>query len=311
MPRTRRSREDEIGQRLIQAGAHLLRTGTALEELRLTDAAMLANVTTGAAYPRFRGQGDFRREVTIAVLRDSPKHRDEALDAIAEVVANTDAPLTVDDIPKLIESVAGRQQEAIRHDTGLAVRLYALSRLAFTDMDDGSGEIRRELQEHDKRMAEEWRGTLKVICTELGIEPAAESLELEDFEIACSCLLMGLAIRQRTSPDLPRDIYPRLVMALAAGFFDVKPPEGTAPRRTRDLRAWLTQKLTRGSRRNRRPKRLPQSQEKLGQLVEEARLPRLPEFQVSRDELLGKLASEPIKRALADLAPLPRGEQRE
>lgn len=289
---------------------HLLHTGTALEELQLKDAAVLANVTTGAAYPRFKDQNAFRRDVMFAVLHDSPRHRDAALNAIAKVLQESkteDTLLTVDDIPRLIEDVARGQQAAIRDDPALAVRLYALSRLALADV-DRSSELRRELHQHDERIAKDWKNTVEVICGELGIEPAADTLKIEDFEIACSCLLLGLAIRQLTS-DLPTDIYPRLVMALATGFFDTKPPEGTPPerRRTRDLKTWLTQKLTGTGRKKRPAKPLPDSQKQLGKVVAEwPRRPPLPEIDVSREAVLGTLASEPIRRALAGAAPAER-----
>lgn len=294
MAEDKRSRHDETGLRLIRAGAHLLRTGTPIEELRLKDAAMLANLTVGAAYPRFpSGQEEFRREVVSAVLRESPKHRDAALDAIAQSVSRLRAkPLTVKDIPQVINAVAGQQQDAIRNDQTLNVRLYALSRLALGDHDDDLGEVRRELSEYDQRMAEEWRGTLEVICGELGIEPADETVSLNDFELACSSLLMGLAVRQQTS-DLPKDIYPKLVMALAAGFFDVKAPATSERRAHRGFGIRLIDKLKR-----KREEPLTRSREKLKELAVSPRPPGLGEISMSQDELIGQLASEPVKRAL-------------
>jgi hypothetical protein len=264
----------------------LLRTGTPIEELRLADAALLAGVTTGAAYPRFpKGQDEFRMAVLAAILRDAPRYRDVGLTALAgEMLAKDRSTLEPEDVPDVIEAVTAQQQQRMRDDDELPLRLYAVHRVAQANT-DAARAIVDELRDRDERTNEEWAMVVKTIAEELGVRPNAD-VSYHDFEIAVSSLLTGLALRQRTS-ELPEGIYGRLVEALIIGFFSQKE---RVPRKT--VRQILVGFLNGTKRMTKTQKLLREAMAQESEEGDEAPLA------VTSEGVLETVVSEPVRRAL-------------
>lgn len=227
MPRSRkRSSDDETGRRLLEAGRRLLQSGTPIDELRLADAVTLASVdgaeiTTGAAYPRFRTQERFRLAVLASLVEFGPRHRDASLDAfmheLAELVG--DLPLEAEDVPGLIWRVAEKRQADIRGDHDLALRLYAQTRILS---ESTPAEMRERLltllTERDAAINGEWARIIETLADDLGVIPHRD-LTPSELEIAISSLLTGLAIRGLTTEISP-DLYAKLISALLTGSFE-------------------------------------------------------------------------------------------
>lgn len=222
-PSTRRP-DDETGTRLLDAGVRLLEDGTPLDELRLTDAVDRASqdgkgpLTTGSAYPRFRGgQSEFRLAVLAHALeKDHARHRADGLDLFADNLRDQVRPV---DIPSLVEVLAGSQEERVRADPGLPLRLYATYRSTEPN-DERTTEIRTRLRERDERMNSNWTKAVAELAEELNVQPRKD-FEFSHFEIFLTSLLNGLAIRNRTS-DVPEGLYAKFVQAAALGFFEPK-----------------------------------------------------------------------------------------
>jgi hypothetical protein len=245
MARSRiRSAEDATGRRLIRAGQTLIRTGTAVEEVTIADVLQLIEVedgvrwSAGAVYPRFHTQEGLRNAVLVQMVKDGPHHRDHALSLIGRQLlgfpedgvldldepAEGEAKATPADIADMIDVVATEQQRLLRDDPEVAIRQYARARIESAT-DEPTARLREELLKVDETTSQDWRRLLEKLCEDLELRAAGapDELSLADFETALSCLLDGIAVRQKTQPV--RDgLYAKLVMALAIGFLE---PERT------------------------------------------------------------------------------------
>jgi hypothetical protein len=205
----------------------LVRTGTPVEQLTLSDAADLASrqtgttVTTGSGYPRFGDQDGYRLAVLEAFLDDGPSYSDIALNGVSQAIQELGDGksefLDADDVPKLIETVAADHEEAMRGDRELALRLYAIWRLK-ADRSERSLDQLAKLREREELVNKEWAGIVETLARELGASPLAD-LEYTDFEIALTSLRTGLLARQATT-GIPDGILGRLVGTLVLGFFE-------------------------------------------------------------------------------------------
>jgi hypothetical protein len=242
MPRAaQRSAEDETGRCLVDAGKLLVRTGTPIEQLTVSAAAELASrltntkITTGSAYPRFGDQDGFRVAVLAAFLDGGPAYSDLALDGVTrgiqELGDGKSDLLEPEDVPQLIAKVAAEHEAAMRNDSELALRLYAMWRLKA----DGSERAQEQLskvRERDELINAEWARIVKTLADELEVVPL-DDLEYADFEVALTALRNGLLVRQATT-GVRDGTLERIVACLILGFF----ARADEPRKT------VRQKLT-------------------------------------------------------------------
>ena len=127
----------------------------------------------------------------------------------------------------MIDAVATEQQRLLRDDPEVAYRQYARARIE-TATDESTARLREDVRQVDETTSENWQRLLEKFCEDLDLRPAGapDELSLADLETALSCLLDGIAVRQKTQPV--RDgLYAKLVMALAIGFLE---PNEQTPR---------------------------------------------------------------------------------
>jgi AcrR family transcriptional regulator len=226
----KRARDDDIAQILVGNGKILLRTGTPIEELTLASAAELAahqkdpalaaTLSQSRIYSRFRDLDDFRLAVLEELLDDGPRYSDMALNklagAIQEIGDGGSDVLRPEDVPELIADVAADHEREIRSDEEVALRLYAIWRLARSSRERPKRKL-QEIRDHDKLVNEEWAKITETLAGELGAAPVSDTSYAE-FEIALTALRTGLLVRQMTT-ELPEGILERLVGALILGLF--------------------------------------------------------------------------------------------